>query len=124
VKVRWKAVTSELSYQNHQRKLTNTLLHTYISELNLPQLSQSIYNLPADFVGDVELDHAHVRRAEHGILMVHHGEEDWALSQILLRWFMMATLNISLEDRDCDGGVVAEGTKIRLVVMKLAFAGC
>jgi hypothetical protein len=53
--------------------------------------------------------------------MVHHGEEDWALSQILLRWFMMASLNVPEEDRDCDRRVVAEGTKIRLVVTKLAF---
>jgi hypothetical protein len=121
VKVRWKAVTSELSYWNHQRKLHDIFKRTYISELNLPQLSQCIHNLPADFVGDVELDHAHIRRAEHGILMVHHGEEDWELSQILLRWFVMASLNVPGEDGDCVEGVDAEGTKIRLVVMKLAF---
>jgi hypothetical protein len=89
---------------------------TYISELDLPQLSQCIHNLPADFIGDVELDHAHVRRAEHGVLVVHHGEEDWVLVQILLRWLVMASLNVPGEDGDCIEGVDAEGTKIRLVV--------
>jgi hypothetical protein len=87
-------VTSELSCQNHQRKLPIQLHYTHIPELNLPQLSQSIHNLTTDFVGDVELDHAHVRRAEHGILMVHHGGEEWVLSQTLLRWFLIASLNV------------------------------
>ena len=43
-------------------------------ELDLPNLSQSIHNFAADFVGDVQLHHAHVRRAEHGVL-VGHSEE-------------------------------------------------
>ena len=55
--------------------------------------------------------------------MVHHSEEEWALSQILQRWFVMASLSVPGEDRDCVEGVVAEGTKIRLVVMKLALLG-
>ena len=122
MKVRWKAVTSELSYRDHQRKLYNAFLCTYISELDLSQLAQCIHDLAADFVGDVQLDHAHVRRAEHGVLMVYHGEEEWALTQILLRRFVMASLNVLEEDGDCVEGVDAEGTKIRLVVMKLAFA--
>jgi hypothetical protein len=30
--------------------------------------------------------------------MVHHGEEDWALSQFLLRWSVTASLNVPQED--------------------------
>jgi hypothetical protein len=99
-------VTSELSCQTHQQKPLIQLQYTYISELNLPQLSQSIHNLTTDFVGDVELDHTHVRRAEHGILVVHHGEEEWALSQILLRWFLIASLNVPGLVGDCVEDVV------------------
>ena len=48
----------------------------YISKLNLSKLSQCIHDLSADFIGDVELDHAHVRRPEHGILCGRHVEVD------------------------------------------------
>jgi hypothetical protein len=54
--------------------------------------------------------------------MVHHSEEEWALSQILLRWFVMASLNVPREDGGCVEDVDAEGTRIRLVVMKLELA--
>lgn len=76
MKVRWKAVTSELSYPFHQYKLQSNTSNTYISELDLSKLSQGVDNLAADFVGNVQLDHAHVRGPEHGILVVHHGEEE------------------------------------------------
>ncbi len=105
MKVRWKAETSELSYDNRQRNLPGPLQDTYISELNLPDLSQSIQNLTADFVSNVKLNQAHIRRAEHGVLVVHHGEEEWALSQILLRWFLMASLNVGGEVGDCVGEI-------------------
>ena len=49
---------------------------------------------------------------------------EWALTQTLLRWFVMASLNVLGEDGDCNDGVDAEGTKIRLVVMKLDLLGC
>jgi hypothetical protein len=55
--------------------------------------------------------------------MVHHGEEEWALSQILQRWFVMASLSVPGEEGTVLKVFVAEGTKIRLVVMKLALLG-
>jgi hypothetical protein len=77
-------VTSELSYPRRQQKvIINRRPDPYVSKLNLPNLSQSIHNFTADFVGDVQLDHAHVRRAEHGILVVNHGEVAMALGS---RW--------------------------------------
>jgi hypothetical protein len=84
VNVRWKAVTSELSYPRCQQKAIFNCPGPYISELNLPNLSQSIHNLTTDFVGDVQLDHAHVRRAEHGVLVVNHGEVEF-LTVLLMR---------------------------------------
>ena len=82
VNVRWKAVTSELSYPRCQQKAIFNCPGPYISELNLPNLSQSIHNLTTDFVGDVQLDHAHVRRAKHGVLVVNHGEVEFLTSLI------------------------------------------
>ena len=88
VNVRWKAVTSELSYPRCQQKAIFNCPGPYISELNLANLSQSIHNLTTDFVGDVKLDHAHVRRAKHGVLVVNHGEED--SQRVLLRRFNLS----------------------------------
>src|SRR6202042_3495783 len=53
---------------------------TYISKLHLSNLSQGRYNLATDFVGDIQLYHAHVRRPEHGILCGRHGKERRVLS--------------------------------------------
>jgi hypothetical protein len=64
---------------------------TYVSELNLSKLSKGIDYLTSDFVGDIELDHAHVRRAEHGIFVVDHSEGEWALSQSFPRWLLIAS---------------------------------
>ena len=44
----------------------------YVSELDQPQLAQGIADFAADFVGNVELDHAHVRRAERRVLFRRH----------------------------------------------------
>lgn len=59
--------------------------HTHISELDLAKLSEGVDDVAADFFSQVKLDHAHVRRAEHGILVVDHNEDDWALSQDCLQ---------------------------------------
>lgn len=44
----------------------------YVSEVDKAQLAQGIADFAADFVGDVELDHAHVRRAERRVLFRRH----------------------------------------------------
>ena len=41
---------------------------TYVSELHLAYLTQGTYNLPANFICNVELGQGHVRRAEEGVL--------------------------------------------------------
>ena len=41
--------------------------NTYISELDLTNFTQSTDNLSSDFVGNVELGQAHIRRAEEGV---------------------------------------------------------
>lgn len=46
---------------------------TYIAELDLTNFTQSTDDLSSDFVGDVELGQAHVRRAEEGVLRSHGG---------------------------------------------------
>lgn len=44
------------------------VLKTYISELNLSDISQCTDNLSPNLVSNVQLHHAHVRGAEHGVL--------------------------------------------------------
>lgn len=44
----------------------------YVSELDKPQLAQGVADFAADFVGNVELDQAHVRRAERRVLFRRH----------------------------------------------------
>lgn len=84
VKVRWKAVVSELSchllsapcsiasIQKLCWKLHNTSTHTHISEIHDPKLSKGRDNLVANLVGDVKLGQGHVRGAEHGVLGGRH----------------------------------------------------
>lgn len=45
---------------------------TYITELDQTKLSQGVDDLPSNFIRYVQLDHAHVRRAEHGSLVWSH----------------------------------------------------
>lgn len=45
---------------------------TNISKLNLPNLTKGVDNLSPNLVGHIELDHTHVRRAEHGVLCWRH----------------------------------------------------
>lgn len=47
----------------------------YIAKLAKSELSKSSYNLPANFVGDVELHHAHLGRAKRRILLRSHGDD-------------------------------------------------
>lgn len=49
----------------------------YVAELAETQLAERGDNFPTDFVGDIELDHAHVRRAEGGVLLWSHGDAGW-----------------------------------------------
>lgn len=44
----------------------------YVAELDQAKLAEGSDDLATDFVGDEELDHAHVRRAEGGILFGSH----------------------------------------------------
>jgi hypothetical protein len=47
----------------------------YISELAQTELAKGSDDLTTDFVGDVKLHHAHVRRAEGRVLFGSHGDE-------------------------------------------------
>lgn len=47
-------------------------MDTHVSKLNLPNLSQGVDNLSSNLVGHIELDHTHVRGAEHGVLCWRH----------------------------------------------------
>lgn len=49
----------------------------YVAELAEAQLAKRGDNFPTDFVGDIELDHAHVRRAEGSVLLWSHGDAGW-----------------------------------------------
>ena len=40
----------------------------YITELDQSKFSQRVYTFAANFIGNVKLHHAHVRRTEHGLL--------------------------------------------------------
>ena len=46
---------------------------TYISELDLANLTQSTDDFPTNFICDVELGQGHVRRPEEGVLGDRHG---------------------------------------------------
>lgn len=50
--------------------------NTHVAELDLSNLAQSVDDLPAYLVGDVQLHHAHVHRAEHGILCWRHNGKE------------------------------------------------
>lgn len=47
-------------------------MEAYVAELAQSKLAEGIDNLPIDFVGDIQLHHAHGRRAEGGILSWGH----------------------------------------------------
>ena len=49
-------------------------LDAYVSELTESKLPEGCDHLPTDFVGDVELHHAHLRRAERRVLFGSHGD--------------------------------------------------
>lgn len=80
-------MTSELSCQNCQSSncpFSNLFQSdTHISELNLSQLAQGIHNLSADFIRNVQLYHAHIRRAEHGVFVGSHSEKDGVVPVLL-----------------------------------------
>jgi hypothetical protein len=50
---------------------------SHISELDEAELAEGIDDFAADFVGNVQLHHAHVRRAERRILSRSH-RDGWA----------------------------------------------
>lgn len=49
-------------------------MEAYVAELAQSKLAKGSDDLPIDFFGDVQLHHAHVRRAEWGILSWSHGD--------------------------------------------------
>lgn len=51
---------------------------SYVSELAQSKFAQGSDDLSTNFVGNVELHHAHIRRAERGILFGSHGDADEA----------------------------------------------
>lgn len=51
-----------------------TAMDTYVSELAESKLPEGCDDLPTDFVGDVQLHHAHFRRAERRVLFGSHGD--------------------------------------------------
>ncbi|RAH43312.1 uncharacterized protein BO95DRAFT_213684 [Aspergillus brunneoviolaceus CBS 621.78] len=55
---------------------------TYISEFNLTKFTQSTDNLSTDFIGNVKLGQAHVRRPEEGVPWS-HGDGGSCLQQYL-----------------------------------------
>ena len=46
---------------------------TYITEIHDTHLTKRTDNLTANLVGNVELGQGHVRRAEQGLALTHHG---------------------------------------------------
>jgi hypothetical protein len=68
VKARWKAVMSPLSCEGCQStKRVPGKVWSYISKLDEAELAEGVDDFAADFIGYVELDHAHVRRAERRV---------------------------------------------------------
>lgn len=55
-----------------QQENNSAFKSPYISELNLANLSQSVNDLAAYLVRNIQLNHTHVRRAKHGILRGSH----------------------------------------------------
>jgi hypothetical protein len=49
-------------------------MRAYVAELAQPKLAKSSDDLPIDVLGDVQLHHAHVRRAEWSILSWVYGD--------------------------------------------------
>lgn len=48
--------------------------YAYIAELAQAKLTERGDDFTPDFVGDVELHHAHLRRAERSVLLRSHGD--------------------------------------------------
>lgn len=46
----------------------------HVSELAEAQLAKCSNDFTTDFIGNIELHHAHVRRAERGVLFGRHGD--------------------------------------------------
>lgn len=47
---------------------------THVSELDQAQLAKGVDDLSSDFIGNVQLHHAHFRRAERGVACWSHGD--------------------------------------------------
>lgn len=54
------------------------VMAAYVAELAQAKLAKGSDDFPANFVGDEQLHHAHVRRAERGILSWSHGRVEEA----------------------------------------------
>lgn len=51
--------------------------YTHISELDLSYFTQGTHHLPTDFICDIKLGQAHIRRAEECIFRSHIEEDCW-----------------------------------------------
>lgn len=82
VKALWKALSSPLSCKDgisplvrHTSMKKSRVSTAYISELDQTNLAQGVDDLAANFVGNVQLHHTHVRRAERSIPCWSHGDD-------------------------------------------------
>jgi hypothetical protein len=58
----------------------------YVAELAEAKLAKGGNNLPTNLVGDIELYHAHLRRAERGVRLRSHGDAAESTRAWELRW--------------------------------------
>lgn len=65
------------------------MVDAYVAKLAKSQLAKGRNNFAPDFVGHVELDHAHGRRAERGVFLRSHGGAMWLDKTVLKVWLMM-----------------------------------
>lgn len=73
---------------------------SYVSELHLAKFTQSADDLSSDFVGDVELGQAHVRRAEEGVPRSHGGREAACSRYFSARTRSGQVLNVRIEVKE------------------------
>lgn len=50
---------------------------THVSELAQAKLTESVNNFSSDFIGNVQLHHTHIRRAEWSIACWSHDDGGW-----------------------------------------------
>lgn len=58
-----------------ERVFVRVRVKPYISELAQSKLTKGSDDLPTDFVGDIQLHHTHIRRAEGRVLFGSHDDD-------------------------------------------------